>query len=74
MHTWYNYSNKGHLSHACLKPWKQRIQSADLAKGDIKSIIAEAVTAALDARELANKSEQVKELEKANKDFQAGQW
>jgi len=28
----------------------------------------------MDARELANKAEQVKELEKANEDFQAGQW
>jgi len=45
-----------------------------LAKGDIKSIIAEAVAAAMDARELANKVEQVKESEKANEDFQAGQW
>jgi len=28
----------------------------------------------MDARELANKAEQVKELEKANDDFQASQW
>ena len=40
----------------------------------IKSIAAEAVAATMDARELANKVEQVKELEKANEDFQAGQW
>jgi len=44
-----------------------------LAKGDIKSIIAEAIAATMDARELANKVEQVKESEKSNEDFQAGQ-
>ena len=44
-----------------------------MAKGDIMSIIAEAVAAAMDARELANKAEQAKDLEKAKEDFQVGQ-
>ena len=72
--TCYNCGDKGHLSHVCLKPQKQRIQSADLAEGDIKSFVAKAVAAPMDTGELANKAEQAKESEKANKDFQAGQW
>src|SRR5882724_10257566 len=36
----YNCSNKGHLSHTCPKPQKQRIQSTASAEMDIKSIIA----------------------------------
>src|SRR5882724_11827302 len=55
MCTCYNCSDMGHLSCICLKPQKQRIQSADSAEGDIKSIIAKAVAAAMDARELTNK-------------------
>ena len=45
-----------------------------MAEGDIQSIIAKAVAATMDARELANKVDQAKELEKANEDFQASQW
>jgi len=52
----YKCSDKGHLSFICLKPWKQRIWLADSAEGDIKSIIAKAVSAAMDTRELANKA------------------
>ena len=55
-------------------PQKQRIQSANSAKGDIKSIIAKAVAATMDERELANKAEQAKDAEKAKGDFQASQW
>jgi len=58
----------------CLKPQKPRIWSTDSPEGYIKSIVAKAVAAAIDTRELANKVEQVKELEKANEDFQASQW
>src|SRR5882724_12105060 len=58
--TCYNCSDEGHLSCVCLKLWKQRIQSAKSAEGDIKSIIAKAVAAAMDARELANKAEEAK--------------
>jgi len=36
--------------------------------------VAEAVAAAMDPRELANKAEQVKDSEKAKEDFEAGQW
>jgi len=44
-----------------------------LAEGDFKSIVAEAVAATMDARELANKAEQAKDLEKVREEFQAGQ-
>jgi len=47
---------------------------ANSPEGDIKSIIIEAVAAAMDVRELANKAEQAKDSEKAKEDFQAGQW
>ena len=73
MCTCYNCSEPGHLSHTCTKPRKQRIQLTTLAKTDIKSLVAEAVAAAMDAREVANKAEQAKELEKTETDFQAGQ-
>ena len=45
-----------------------------MAKRDIKSIVAKAVAATMDARELTNKAEPPKELEKAKEDFQASQW
>jgi len=73
MCTCYNCGDKGHLSCVCLKSRKQRIQSADFAERDIKRIVAEAVAATMDARELANKVEQAKESEEANEDFQASQ-
>jgi len=73
-HTCYNCSDKGHVSHVFPKPQKQRIWLADSAEGDIKCIVAKAVAATMDARELANKAEKVKELEKANEDFQPSQW
>src|SRR5882724_1017079 len=41
IHTCYNCGDKGHLSHVCPKPQKQRIWLDDSAKGDIKSIVAE---------------------------------
>ena len=74
MCTCYNCGDKGHLSCVCQKPQKQRIWLANLAEGDIKSIVAEDVAAAMDTRELANKSEQAKDSEKAKQDFQASQW
>jgi len=40
-----------------------------LAKGEIKSIVAKAVAATMDARELANKFEQPKDLEKPKSIF-----
>jgi len=41
---------------------------------DLKSLVAEAVAAAMDAREVTKKTEQTKESEKMQTDFQAGQW
>ena len=42
-----------------------------MAETDIKSLIAKAVVAAMDARDIAKKA---KESGKADGDFQAGQW
>src|SRR5882724_648893 len=71
--TCYNCGEPGHLSCTCTKPWKQRIQSTVSAKMDLKSLVAEAVAAAKDAREVTKKAEQAKESEKTQTDFQAGQ-
>ena len=49
------------------------IWSITLAETDIKSLIAKAVAAAMDMREVAKKAEQAEEPEKET-DFQAGQW
>jgi len=56
-----------------MKPWKQRIWSTILAERDIKSLVAEAIAAAMDVREVAKKAKQAKELEKTETDFQTGQ-
>jgi len=57
-----------------MKPWKQRIQSTFSAETDLKSLVAEAIAAAMDASEVTKKTKQAKELEKTQTDFQAGQW
>ena len=41
---------------------------------DIKSLMAEAMAAVMDAREVAKKAEQAKEPQKTEIYFQAGQW
>src|SRR5882672_8387760 len=74
MHTCYNCGEPSHLSHPCKNPQKQRIQVTILAEMDIKSIVAEAVAVAMDAREVAKKAKQAKESENMEIDFQAGQW
>jgi len=74
-HTCYNCGDKGHLSDICLKPWKQRIWLTESTETDIKSLIAEAVMAVTDARDLAkrakkaDKAEQAKESGNAEGDF-----
>jgi len=79
-HTFYNCGDKGHLSHVCPKPWKQRIQLTKLAEKDINSLVAKVVMEVMDARDIAkrakkaNKAKQAKELGKAEGDFQAGKW
>jgi len=72
--TCYNCGEPGHLSPTCMKPQKQRIWLTILANMDIKSLVAEAVAAAMDVREAVKKAEQVKELEKMETEFQAGKW
>ena len=44
-----------------------------MAKTDIKSLIAEAIAAAMDTREVAKRAEKAEEPKKET-DFQAGQW
>jgi len=40
---------------------------------DLKSIVAKAVAATMDVRDMAKRTEQAKESKKAEKDFQASQ-
>ena len=74
MCTCYNCGEPSHLSHVCTKPWKKKIWLTILADIDIKGLIAEAVEAAMDTREVVKKAEQAKESGKTEEDFQAGQW
>src|SRR5882672_4253897 len=72
MCTCYNCGKPSHLSCTCTKPQKQKIQSATSAETDLKSLVAEAIAAAMDTREVAKKAKQAKEPKKET-DFQAGQ-
>src|SRR5882724_7505676 len=63
-HTCYNCGESGHLSCTCMKPQKQRIRSTVSAETNLKSIVAEDVVVAMDAREVTKKTEQAKESEK----------
>ena len=45
-----------------------------MGRVELKSIIANAVMAAMDARDMAKRTEQAKESKKAEEHFQAGQW
>src|SRR5467141_4033260 len=59
--TCYNCGEPSHLSRTCTKPWKQKIWLATLAETDIKSLIAEAIAAAMDMGEVAKKAEKAEE-------------
>src|SRR5882724_8341790 len=48
-HTCYNCDEKGHLSQHCPKPQKQQVWSVKLTETDLKSLVAKAVEAAMDA-------------------------
>src|SRR5882724_4285655 len=71
--TCYNCGEPGHLLHTCTKPWKQRIRSTVSAETDLKSLVAKAMAAVMDAREVTKRAKQAKESEKMQTDFQAGQ-
>src|SRR5882724_7376875 len=60
-HSCYNCNDKGHISRHCPKPRKQQIRSTESTELDLKSLVAEAVVAAIDAREIRNKAEEPKE-------------
>src|SRR5882672_719190 len=55
--TCYNCGKPGHLSCTCMKPREQKIQLTTSAETDIKSLVAEAVAAPMDAREVSKKAE-----------------
>src|SRR5882724_7003372 len=57
----YNCNEKGHISRHCPKPRKQQIWSTELTELNLKSLVAEAVAAAIDAREIRKKAEEPKE-------------
>jgi len=59
--TCYNCDEKGHLLHHCPKPWKQWICSAKPNEVNIKGLVAEVVTAVMDAQDAAKKMEGPKE-------------
>jgi len=73
-HICYNCGNKGHLS--CLPETFGSNRSSELIwpRGTLKIIIAEAVVATMDVRDVSKKPEQAKESGKAEENFQAGQW
>jgi len=50
-----------HISRHCLKPQKQQIQSTESTELDLKNLVAKAVVAAMDAREIGKKAEEPKE-------------
>ena len=57
----YNCNEKGHLSQHCPKPWKQQVQSVESTKINLKSLVAEAAAAAMDAQVVKKKAEEPKE-------------
>jgi len=59
MHTCYNCSDKGHLSHDCLKTQKQRVHLTVLSDIDTMGLMANAIGEAMDAKEVAKKTKQV---------------
>ena len=60
-HSCYNCNEKGHISRHFPKPQKQQIQSTESTELDLKSLVAEAVAAAIDAREIGKKAKEPKE-------------
>ena len=59
--SWYNCNEKGHLSWHCQKPQKQWVQLVKTTEVNLKSLVAEAVVAAMDAWEVKKKAEESKE-------------
>jgi len=57
----YNCNEKGHILRHCPKPQKQQIRSTESTELESKNLVAEAVAAAMDAREIREKAEEPKE-------------
>src|SRR5882724_6867416 len=57
----YNCNEKGHISRHCPKPRKQQIRLAESTETDLKSLVAEAVAAAMDVREIGKNAKEPKE-------------
>ena len=57
----YNCNEKGHISRHCPKPQKQQIRLTESTELESKNLVAEAVAAAMDAREIRKKVEEPKE-------------
>src|SRR5882724_1560547 len=57
----YNCNKKGHILRHCSKPQKQQIRSTEATELNLKSLVAEAVVAAMDAREIGKKAKEPKE-------------
>ena len=49
------------ISQDTAQNWKQQIQSTESTKLDLKSLVAEAVAAVIDAREIGKKAKEPKE-------------
>ena len=57
----YNCNEKGHISRHCPRPRKQQIRSTESTELNLKNLVAEAVVAAMDAREIGKKAKEPKE-------------
>src|SRR5882724_8713404 len=57
----YNCNEKGHILRHCPKPQKQQIRLTESTELNLKSLVAKAVVAVIDTREIGKKAEEPKE-------------